>query len=452
MTVESPVAPSTADAAADAISNDRVNDNCSPDGSCIGLPLDHAASGGGYLASNDTSSNHRCQEIDLSPTKIEDNERMVQPPEVLTESSSSSESAVINPQQIYTNSLEERVRELEEKLATLSMIIQRQHRQLAGSPYRMSPPGSPLPHDEQSSTDNSIMMSASTTPSGLLDSPPPQRFSSKGKHVRNLSFRVLHEEDFAKRRGPERSPPLASSDDEGGEGLTPDTPGGVFEELPTPENANLFLPESLPGRSQISNNSEVPTLHLPRPKSKTSFDGSDKVSPDINATIPQKFTEHTNSNGSGSKRDSLSMTKSSPSASSSAGISPEKTKSSSGSDFTKKRSNSVMSATSPFTSLHGLSSPSNSSSMKLKWLDYLNSVQESNYDTDKQMEEFVKVPSAVEALLSFGFWICVDSFLYSLTILPIRFVWSTMLLLRFSFIRAFKSSQGSDGPFRFHRR
>jgi len=89
--------------------------------------------------------------------------------------------------------------------------------------------------------------------------------------------------------------------------------------------------------------------------------------------------------------------------------------------------------------------------MKSKWLDYLNSVQESNYDTDKQMEEFVKVPSAVEALLSFGFWICVDSFLYTLAILPIRFVWSCLLLIRFAFLRLF-NSHVADGPFRFHRR
>jgi hypothetical protein len=89
--------------------------------------------------------------------------------------------------------------------------------------------------------------------------------------------------------------------------------------------------------------------------------------------------------------------------------------------------------------------------IKSKWLDYLNSVQESNYDTDKQMEEFVKVPSAVEGLLSYGFWICVDSFLYTLTILPIRFVWSCLLLVRFAALRVWQSSV-PEGPFRFNRR
>ncbi|KAL3938427.1 MAG: hypothetical protein SGBAC_006668 [Bacillariaceae sp.] len=89
--------------------------------------------------------------------------------------------------------------------------------------------------------------------------------------------------------------------------------------------------------------------------------------------------------------------------------------------------------------------------IKNKWLDYLNSFQESNYDVDLQMEEFVKIPGAVESLLGFGFWICVDSFLYVLTILPIRFIWSILLLLRYGIIRSIKH-EVPVGPFRFHRR
>ena len=65
-----------------------------------------------------------------------------------------------------------------------------------------------------------------------------------------------------------------------------------------------------------------------------------------------------------------------------------------------------------------------------KWLDYLNSFQESTPDVDVQMEEFIKVPAGVENVVSFGFFICVDSFLYMITVLPIRFVWSCFLLLR----------------------
>lgn len=64
-----------------------------------------------------------------------------------------------------------------------------------------------------------------------------------------------------------------------------------------------------------------------------------------------------------------------------------------------------------------------------KWLDHLNSYQESNRDIDAQMQEFTKVPGCVESLLGFGLLICIDSFLYVCTILPLRFVWSCLLLL-----------------------
>ena len=101
-----------------------------------------------------------------------------------------------------------------------------------------------------------------------------------------------------------------------------------------------------------------------------------------------------------------------------------------------RRRAKITEAISPITKEEGKEEPhKKDKDVKGKWLDYLNSFQESNYDTDKQMEEFVKVPSAVEALLSFGFWICVDSFLYILTILPIRFVWSSLLLIGYILIR-----------------
>jgi hypothetical protein len=44
------------------------------------------------------------------------------------------------------------------------------------------------------------------------------------------------------------------------------------------------------------------------------------------------------------------------------------------------------------------------------------------------MTEFIKVPGKVESIMNFGFFICVDSFLYCVTVLPIRFVWSCLLL------------------------
>lgn len=85
-----------------------------------------------------------------------------------------------------------------------------------------------------------------------------------------------------------------------------------------------------------------------------------------------------------------------------------------------------------------------------KWLNYLNSFQESTPDVDLQMEEFVKVPGNLESIMAFGFYICVDSFLYIFTILPIRFVWSCLLLM----LRILTSWRPKPitGPLHFHRR
>jgi Eukaryotic membrane protein family len=86
--------------------------------------------------------------------------------------------------------------------------------------------------------------------------------------------------------------------------------------------------------------------------------------------------------------------------------------------------------------------------VRTKWLEYLNSVQESAPDVDVQMEEFIKVPAAVETIMSFGFFICVDSFLYMFTVLPIRFIWSCLLLV----VKIFLPKQGQNPHFQFHRR
>ena len=379
----------------------------------------------------------------------------------------------------YTETLEERVQELEEKLATLSLLLQQQHLRPPGPPTH-SPPRSPTVADDERTprviTDDSFMrmMTASTTPSGLLDSPPPQRPSLK-KHVRNLSYRVLHTEDFASKT-PDRSPPPACSDDEAG--LTPGSIGMTISEeafLPTPENSNIFLPETLPQAVEEKPNentaTKVPTLALPQ-TTKSSEEslsnlenGNDSKSP----TDPYKqSTDHLHGSPMSALDCSNPSQETTPAQKETPPIRKSSSLTSTGSRHDKstkrplpKRSNSSMSATAAFTS-HGtkfFSSPSSSSNnntttIKSKWLDYLNSVQESHYDTDKQMEEFVKVPNAVEGLLAFGFWMCVDSFLYTLTILPIRFVWSSLLLMRFAFFRVFRKSAkgGPDGPFRFHRR
>jgi hypothetical protein len=87
--------------------------------------------------------------------------------------------------------------------------------------------------------------------------------------------------------------------------------------------------------------------------------------------------------------------------------------------------------------------------VRTNWLNYLNSFQESAPNVDVQMEEFIKVPTALENIMGFGFWICVDSFLYMVTILPIRFVWSCLLLL-LKIARGWK--QPVNQNFQFHRR
>jgi Eukaryotic membrane protein family len=86
-------------------------------------------------------------------------------------------------------------------------------------------------------------------------------------------------------------------------------------------------------------------------------------------------------------------------------------------------------------------------SVRSKWLNYLNSFQESTPDVDEQMEEFIKVPVQMESIMGFGFFICMDSFLYMITILPIRFVWSCFLLV----LRLILWRRPPSPSFQFHR-
>ncbi len=106
-----------------------------------------------------------------------------------------------------------------------------------------------------------------------------------------------------------------------------------------------------------------------------------------------------------------------------------------------------------------------STRVRNKWLDYLNSVQEATDDlVENQMAEFIQVPQKVEALQSFGFMICCDSFLYVLVILPIRFIWSCLLLTIYAIVpnHKYKRPRSNSNtmtqqpfipkPYRFHRR
>ena len=69
------------------------------------------------------------------------------------------------------------------------------------------------------------------------------------------------------------------------------------------------------------------------------------------------------------------------------------------------------------------------------------------YDSDVAIQEFLRVPFRVEVLLMFGLLVCVDCFLYVLTFLPLKFIWSTFCLLR-TIIDHRKNSHGV----RFQRR
>jgi hypothetical protein len=258
--------------------------------------------------------------------------------------------------------LEERVQELEDKLATLSLLLSQRRVLRAVSPPAITPPPVSPPNGKNKT--------GGTTPA--LESPAPLRpaLSTEqlgGLHRRNLSFRVLHGDSL------DTGSPKVEDDDVG----------------------DLFLPQSLMSPSELT---APQTTHDKLLESLTQ--NTQMLSPMANAQLPPENNNH---------HDIIS----------------------SQSEHTRKKKEK--------------------DNAKTKWLDYLNSFQESHYDTDKQMEEFVKVPSAVEALLSFGFWICVDSFLYILTILPIRFIWSGLLLIRYLAMRPF-NSEIPEGPFRFHRR
>lgn len=263
--------------------------------------------------------------------------------------------------------LEERVQELEQKLATLSLVLNRRSRN-AISPPSITPPISP-PRQE----DGSKYLA--------LESPDYHELPARTlKGHRNLSFRVLH------------SPESPDSDKD-------------FSQLAD----SMFLPDSLPpnpldGRENVILARRTEGVSPIRKNTAHNFDTrvNDKETVLTNGVEERRSIQENS--------ESLTVEETNPT-------------------FSVEKADKV----------------------KSKWLEYLNSFQEANYDTDKQMEEFVKIPSAVEALLSYGFWICVDSFLYILTILPIRFVWSSLLLARFLIIRFFKQ-QVPEGPFRFHRR
>mmetsp|Transcript_122 Transcript_122/g.142 ORF Transcript_122/g.142 Transcript_122/m.142 type:complete len:662 (-) Transcript_122:38-2023(-) len=66
------------------------------------------------------------------------------------------------------------------------------------------------------------------------------------------------------------------------------------------------------------------------------------------------------------------------------------------------------------------------------------------YDSDVAIQEFLSVPYRAEGLLMFGLLVCVDCFLYVLTFLPLKFVWSMICLML--------TILNPRGKYRFERR
>lgn len=68
-------------------------------------------------------------------------------------------------------------------------------------------------------------------------------------------------------------------------------------------------------------------------------------------------------------------------------------------------------------------------------------------DVDANMEEFLRIPSKLENLMMFSLAVCVDSFLYVWTMLPLKVVWGVVCLLS----TVLKPGKGIRGVM-FHRR
>mmetsp|Transcript_6507 Transcript_6507/g.7382 ORF Transcript_6507/g.7382 Transcript_6507/m.7382 type:complete len:835 (+) Transcript_6507:3-2507(+) len=373
--------------------------------------------------------------------------------------------------------LEERVRDLEEKLSILSMLLSQPHRTISNH-YRQQQQmpkndsitmiRSPLPSSSARSVSPSSpfrsLTSYSNMPSStapVLESPIPiatryQRNDDlKSNHIcnchefdelpvrhnnksrQNLSFQILHA-------------PNDTLDLSGGNA---DDASGYINDDPKLVDAMMRIPslDSLPGSARTS------------PVLLSSSFADARLSPDSSLSKTDKESSCDNDN---SGHTSINLTALSPPPNDSKCNIIErddaKTKVKDVVTTVDKISENSCSITSSNISSSDI--PKNKKkkcNIESKWLDYLNSVQESNYDTDKQMEEFVRVPSAVEALLTFGFWISVDSFLYTLTVLPMRCVWSLLLLLRLVLTKIMNGllggskvgdNEGSPGPFQFHRR
>jgi hypothetical protein len=68
-------------------------------------------------------------------------------------------------------------------------------------------------------------------------------------------------------------------------------------------------------------------------------------------------------------------------------------------------------------------------------------------DVDENMEEFLRIPPKLEGLMLFSLAVCMDSFLYIWSMLPLKFIWGVISLA----CSLYSPTKGVRGV-KFHRR
>ncbi len=386
--------------------------------------------------------------VDPSPIPFEDDDdhenANVSPPSIMRETSARLEPQV-NTDQAHVEALEDRVRDLEEKLSTLSMLLLQQNQRLSPRSQRKSPPSSPesmSQYDDSSSlsppsTPFRSLASFATLPSSnvpVLESPTPvmsrryrqSRGNSKTKNTngdnnnllsgfslpyehrsprqhrtpsrhrralsKNLSYHILHADDSELDFRGNRSTSSSDEEDRGSTTTNHDSTDDSFERtcqvpsldsLPGSSRTSPILSKD-PAIARVLSPEQVQQESLQSSQEMSSSQCSSSVDKKIEATVATPSLTEEVVQASGTRNRSGSI----------ASLARNRSSSITSHNNTRPRSGSVNSSRHNTNHSVAASEMSNSetkhkkkkSNIKSKWLDYLNSVQESNYDTDKQME------------------------------------------------------------------
>ena len=326
--------------------------------------------------------------------------------------------------QAHTEVLEERVRDLEEKLSTLSMLLmqQNQNQRHSTSPKSQShQPSSPGSYDDSCSlspptTPFRSLSSFATIRSSnvpVLESPTPisrryrgssnnnisssnhqdalgdfylpyEHRSPKQKHNRNLSrgirnnlsYHILHAPDSELDT---RNPGLSS--DDGGSSIGNQTDDSFEKAYRVPTL------DSLPGSSRTSPilSKDPIVAGILSPIENDQLDGS-QASTSVSSSVDKANSSST-----------PEATQDSPTAHQNAEtLQVSETKDSSNRTSSNNNNNNNNNSLSEISNSETTKHKKKKSNIKSKWLDYLNSVQDSNYDTDKQMEGMYEKSSVSE--------------------------------------------------------